>query len=593
MGEQFQHSLYEFGPFCVDTRERVLLRDGKPVPLKPKVYETLLALVKKSGHVVDKDVLMRDVWPDAFVEENNLTGNIFVLRRALAEHRYIETVPRRGYRFTAEVREMQVEEVRVAGRSGVETDVLMNETRAKPIDSLAVLPFVNASCDPATEYLSDGITESVINGLSQLSGLKIMARNTVFRYKGRETDATDLKRDLGVRAVLLGRVLQFGEHLIIRTELVDTADGRQLWGEQYNRKPSDILAVQEEIAREISEQLRLRLTGEERRRLTKRYTENDEAYREYLKGRYFWNKRSAEGVRKAIEYFQQAIEKDPTYALAYVGLADSYASLAYYLTNPLPPREVMPKAKAAAMKSLEIDETLAEGHASLGAIKMYYDWDWPGAESELQHALQLNPSYALAHYWYGVYLTAMERFEEGFAELKLAQELDPLSPIINTGVGTSLYYQRRYDESIEEYRNVLETDPNFAPAHLHLGLAYVQEGMLREAIVEFERAVALSAGNSLMMASLAHAYAASGKRSKARTLLDALTDEANRNHVSSLDVALVYAAMGVKDQAFAWLEKAYAEKSGWLILIRVEPRLEPLRSDSRFADLLCRIGLVA
>jgi TolB-like protein len=377
---------------------------------------------------------MKRVWPDVEVEENNLTGNIYALRRALAEHQYIETVPRRGYRFTADVKKVRVEDVKLIDSSGAETKVVIRESVSitrRAIDSLAVLPFVNAAADPDMEYLSDGITESIINNLSQLPALRVMARSTVFRYKGHESDPQDVGRDLGVRAILLGRVVQLRDRISVLAELVDVADGSQLWGAQYNRQFSDIFAIQEEIAQEISEKSRLRLTRIEKERLNQRYTENVEAYREYLKGRYFWNKRSAEGVRKAIEYFQQAIEMDPTYALAYVGLADSYASLAYYLINPLPPREVMPKAKAAAMKSLEIDETLAEGHASLGAIKTYYDWDWPGAESEFQHALQLNPGYALAHYWYGVFLTAMERFEEGFAELRWAQELDPLSPIIH------------------------------------------------------------------------------------------------------------------------------------------------------------------
>ena len=301
-----QQRLYEFGPFCVDTRERVLLRDGKPVPLKPKVYETLLALVRRSGHVVDKEALMKEVWPDAFVEDNNLTGNIFALRRALAEHQYIETVPRRGYRFTAEVREVRVEDVRVPGRLGTEADVLIREvvgTRGQAIDSLAVLPFINAGADPEAEYLSDGITESIINNLSQLSQLRVMARSTVFRYKGRETDPQEVGRELNVRAVLLGRVVQLRDRLSIRAELVDVADGAQLWGNQYNRDASDILAIQEDISAKISTELQLKLTRAERERLKKRYTENVDAFHSYLKGRYYLNKRTAPGLRKAIQHF--------------------------------------------------------------------------------------------------------------------------------------------------------------------------------------------------------------------------------------------------------------------------------------------------
>ena len=310
------HHLYEFGPFCLDTRERVLLRDGSPLLLKPKVYETLLALVSRSGHIVDKEELMRWVWPDVVVEENNLTGNIFALRRAFAEYQYIETVPRRGYRFTAEVKLVTVEDVKLTDRSDAETEVLIKETirtNRQAIDSLAVLPFINASADPEAEYLSDGITESIINNLSQLSGLRVMARSTVFRYKAREFDPQEAGRELDVRAVLLGRVLQFSERLIIRTELVDVESGGQLWGEQYNRNVTDIFAVQEEMAREISEGLRLKLKADEKRLLTKRYTQNTEAYHAYLKGRYFWNKRTEGELKKGIEYFQQAIDIDQNY----------------------------------------------------------------------------------------------------------------------------------------------------------------------------------------------------------------------------------------------------------------------------------------
>ncbi|MCM3871314.1 MAG: winged helix-turn-helix domain-containing protein [Pyrinomonadaceae bacterium] len=419
MGEQQHQHLYEFGPFSLDTRERVLLRDGRPLLLKPKVYETLVVLVSQSGHVVEKEELMRRIWPDVVVEENNLTGNIFALRRAFAEYDCIETIPRRGYRFTGDVKQVRVADVKVTDRFGVETEVLIKEsvsTRKHGIDSLAVLPFINASADPEADYLSDGITESIINNLSRLSPLRVMARSTVFRYKGREYDPQEVGLELGVGVVLLGRLLQLGDHLIVRAELVDVRDGAQLWGAQYSRTPSDILQLQEEIANEISEALQLKLTAEEKEWLTKRYTDNTEAYHAYLKGRYFFYKRTPEGLRKGIEYFQKAIELDPTYALAYSGLADCYAVLGWLGESP--PNESCPKAKAAALKALEIDDTIAEAHTSLAFVRTYYDLGWTAGETEFRRAIELRPGYALAHHWYGFQLLALGRFDESIAEMR-------------------------------------------------------------------------------------------------------------------------------------------------------------------------------
>jgi TolB-like protein/Tfp pilus assembly protein PilF len=594
MGEQRVQQMYEFGPFRLDTRERVLLRDGRPLPLKPKVYETLLALISQSGHVVDKEELMRRVWPDVVVEENNLTGNIYALRRAFAEFQYIETVPRRGYRFTAEVKRVQVADGKVANRSGAETEVLIKETTARhrqAIDSLAVLPFINASADPDAEYLSDGITESIINNLSQLPQLRVIARSTVFRYKGRESDAQAVGRELSVGAVLLGRVLQFSERLIIRTELVDVESGYQLWGEQYNRNLIDIFAVQEEIAREISETLRLKLRVEELRLLAKRSTENTAAYHTYLKGRYYWNKRTGDALKKAVQYFQEAIETDPVYALAYAGLADCYTTLGWW--RVLPPAESFPKATAAAVKALEIDQTLAEAHTSLAHVKLNYDRDWTAAERGFNRAIESNPHYATAHHWRAEYLAATGKLDEAVAADKRALELEPLSLIINSGMGLFLYWARCYDEAIAQLQKALEMDPHFTAAHFFIGLAYVQMEMYEKAIAEFQQSVTLSGDNPLMIASLAHAYASSGKQSKAQKIIEALTHKAETDYVSPLDVAIIYAGMGAKAQAFEWLEKAYKERSAWLVFIGIEPRLDPLRSDSRFTELLRRIDLVA
>ena len=382
------------------------------------------------------------------------------------------------------------------------------------IDSLAVLPFVNAGGDPDAEYLSDGISESLINSLSQLPNVKVMSRNSVFRYKGRETDAQAVGRVLGVRAVLAGRVMQRGDGLSISTELVDARDNSHLWGEQYNRKLTDILAVQEEIAREISTKLRSRLTGEEQKRVTKRYTENTEAYQLYLKGRYHLNRLTDEGFMKGREYFQQAIDRDPNYALAYAGLADSYNMLGGW--NALAPKEVFPKARAAAMKALELDDTLAEAHTALGTIKLFYDWDWSGAERAFKRAVEINQSYADAHLMYGYYLSAMGRFDEALARMRRAQELDPLTLAKVAGIGDVLYYQRQYDRAIEQYQKTLEMDPNSGFAYWSLGNVYVQKGMYEQAIAEYQKAIPLSGDSPDELASLGYAYALSGRRREAQ-----------------------------------------------------------------------------
>jgi DNA-binding SARP family transcriptional activator len=463
---------------------------------------------------------------------------------------------------------------------------------APNISSLAILPLANASDDPGMEYLSDGITESIINNLSQLPQLKVMARSTVFNYKGREVDPRKVGRDLRVSAVLMGRVLQFGDALIIRTELIDVADGAQLWGEQYNRKLSDILVVQEEISREISEKLRLKLTKEEQKRLTKRHTQDTDAYRLYLKGRHFWNKRTEEGLKKGIEYFRQAIDADPNYALAYSGLADCYNSFAFsFDLGSLPPSEAIPKAKAAAMKALEIDDTLAEAHTSLAYAKQLYDWDWSSSEREFNRALELNPNYANAHHWYSHYLIAAGRTEESLAESERALELDPLGLIINTHLGWHYIYARQYDLAVEQLRKTLELDPGYGLAHWYLGIAYEQKGLYPEAATEFRKSVEFLKGNLIVEANMGHYYAVSGQRKKAQKIIDKLQELSKQRYVSSYEIALIHLGLGEKEQAFGRLERAYQEHSDMLVYLNFEPRLDPLRGDPRFQDLLRRVGL--
>ena len=413
-----------------------------------------------------------------------------------------------------------------------------------------------------------------------------MARSTVFRFKGADPQKTG--RDLNVRAVLTGRVLQRGDTLSIRTELVDAADGSQLWGGQYNRKLAEIFSVQEEIATEISGKLRLRLTGEEQKRLTKRYTENKEAYQLYLKGHYYWDKLTKDGLQKAIESYRQAIEKDPGYALAYAGLAECYAEMS---GNYLSPREGFPKAKEAAYRAVELDDTLAEAHVQLGNARALYDWDWTGGEKEFRRALELNAGNAAwVHDWYGYYLGCVGRPEEGIPEIKRALELDPLSATINGDLGFVLYLAHRYDDSIEQSRKAIEIDPTYFNAHGNLGTAYEMKGQLSEAIAAFQKAAQLE-DNPWITAGLGHAYARSGRRAEAMNMLDRMKKQEREKYISPYFIAYIHLGMGEKDQALASLERAYEDRSIGLFWIKVDPVFDPLRPDPRFQNLLKRIGL--
>jgi eukaryotic-like serine/threonine-protein kinase len=459
------------------------------------------------------------------------------------------------------------------------------------IDSVAVLPFVNASGDPNSEYLSDGITESLINRLSQLPHLKVMSRDSAFMYKGKDTDAHTVGQALGVRAVLKGRVMQRGDDLEISAELVDARDNSHIWGEQYSRKASDIFALQGDLAKEMTSMLRMRLTGEDEKQLAKSYTTNPDAYRDYLQGRFWWNKRTEEGFRKGIEYFQQAIAKDPNYALAYSGLADCYSLLATF--GFAPPKDAYPRAQEAAQKAVELDDTLAEAHTSVAFIKAIYDWDWSGAEKEFQRAIELNPSYANAHLFHGAVLEKQGRFEEDLAERKRAIELDPLSVPANTFLGMTFYTGRHYDQAIEQERKTLELDPNFVQAHYFLGMAYLQTSKYREGVAEIEKALAISPDNTAALSGLGYADAVAGRRAEAHKVLDQLTELSKKTYVPPGLLARIYVGLGEKDKAFDWLEKSDGDRSTGAGLegFKVDPSLDPLHSDPRFADLLRRMNL--
>jgi TolB-like protein/Flp pilus assembly protein TadD len=458
---------------------------------------------------------------------------------------------------------------------------------ARAIDSIAVLPLANTSNDPNTEYLSDGISEALINSLTELRQLRVTSRSTAFHYKGKDIDPQQVGRELNVRAVLMGRVRQMGDTLNIQVDLVDATTGAQLWGQEYERKVSDVLSVKQAIAREVTEKLRLRLSGEEQQRLVKRDTTNAEAYQFYLRGRYFWNKRTAEGIRKAIEQFQQAIDRDPNYALGYVGLADSFVLLEEYAG--VPSSETLPKARAAADHALQIDDSLAEGHASSAYIYQKL-WRWAEAEEEYKRAISLNPNYPTAHHWFAIYLALRQQFDDALKEIKRAQDLDPLSPVINTTVAEVYLLKNDLTSAIEECQRVIELDPHFPGAHDDLGIAYLKQRRYQEAMTEFQKVIELSGGGE-GLSDLGYFYAVTGKRSQALRILKELEGKYARRETTGIELAVVYFGLGEKDQAFAWLERDFEQRSGSLPFITYISKPEIPRSDPRYADLVRRMGL--
>jgi eukaryotic-like serine/threonine-protein kinase len=473
--------------------------------------------------------------------------------------------------------------------SAAQTSALRPGRVSKIIDSLAVLPFENASRDPEYEYLSDGIAGSLINILATVPKLRVMAQSTVFRYKGREIDPQAVGRELNVRAVLTGRIIQSGGSLRIGTELVDVATGSQLWGAQYDRKPGDIFAIQDDISNEMSEKLRLKLTRAEKKRLTKRQTEDAEAYRLYLKGRHHWNRWTEDGFYKAIEYFQQAVEKDPGYALAYTGLADSYVLLGW--NSYLPPKDAFPKGKMAAMAALRLDPDLGEAHTPLAAVLWLYDWQWQEAQAAFERSLALNPAHPTANHWYAESLMTMGRHLEAFAAMKKSQELDPLSLIISVAIGWAFYMARRYDDAIEQLQRTVELDPNYPVTYWILGLLLRKMGRYELAIAEGEKGVKLSGGSSLMRAALAQTFATAGRRKKAIQILDDLTKLAKQKYAAPYFFAGIHVGLGEGDRAIEYLEKSYEEHSHWLMYLHIDPSMDDLRSNPRFQDLLRRVGL--
>jgi TolB-like protein/DNA-binding winged helix-turn-helix (wHTH) protein/Tfp pilus assembly protein PilF len=629
--EEVKRSPIRFGVFEVDLQASELRKQGIKVKLQQQPFELLAMLLEHPGEVVTREEIQKRLWPaDTFVDfDRGLNRATNRLRESLGDDaespRFIETLPRRGYRFiapvvksdesghVAELVPPQADTVptngspyspgydRVRLRIGFVTALVaialltvaawfaFFRPRHGAIESVAVLPFSNGSSDSNAEYLSDGITESLINNLSQLPNLRVMARSTVFRYKANDADPQKIGNDLHVQAVLSGRLLQQGNVLIIQAELMDVKTGVQLWGGQFNRSAEDVLALQDDLSREIAEKLRVKLTGEQKQRLARRNTEDAEAYRFYLKGRYYWNKRSPEGMQKAASYFQQAIDKDPGYALAYAGLADTYVYLSFF--NMVAPRDAMPRAKAAAAKALEIDDHLAEAHVSLGYISYAYDWDWPAAGRHFDQALALDPAYTRAHIFYPFYLSSRGQSQEAVTVAKSALDLDPASPSLSHSLAVQFYLTRQFDQAIEQCRKTLEMDPNFAVAYAVLGQTYLAKGMNSEAAPVLEKYSALSQGSVDSLALLGYSQARRRKKNQALRTIDELKETSKNSFVPAFYFALVYAALEDKDQAFMWLEKGYDERFARFAYLKLEALWDPLRSDERFRDLVRRVGI--
>lgn len=468
-------------------------------------------------------------------------------------------------------------------QSGIRTSQSLDRYR------IAVLPFINISDDPENDYFADGVTEEMISTLSKITGLRVIARTSIMKYKGAPKSITEIGRELKVHVILEGSVRKVGNKVRVTAQLVDVQSQVHLWSQDYNRELKDVFAIQSDIAQKVAEELQMQLVTEEKLDIERKATENVEAYSLYLKGRYYLNKRTVEGLKKGIEHFKQAIERDPGYALAYAGLADAYNLLESY--GALPPKEAYPKAKAAAEKALDLDDALAEPYTSLAFVKQRFDWDWSGAEDAFKYALALNTNYATAHHWYALYLIQRGRTEESLTEIKRAQELDPLSLIINTDVGRVFYYARWYDQAIEQHQKTLEIDSNFVRAYLDLGQVYRQKALYEEAIAAFQKALKPAGNSTVLLALLGHAYGVSGRNDKAQKVLDELKQRSDQGYIPPGYFAWVYLGLGEKDQALDWLEKAYEERASWLVFLKVDPLFDSLREDPRFITLLKKVGL--
>ena len=627
-----------FGVFDVDVRAGELRKHGLRVRLQEQPFQILAMLLEHPGQVVTREELQKKLWPaDTFVDfDHGLNKAVNKIRDALGDSaespRFVETVARRGYRFLAEVKAADA----APGQSPhvAPPPVPAAETRDRPdlavtpaatknrapslawkmavfvplalivfftgwklysrnypatvIHSLAVLPLESLSNDASQDYFADGMTDELISDQGQLSALRVISRTSVMGYKHAHKPLPQIARELNVDAIVEGTVLRSGDRVRITAQLIDATADKHLWSQSYEGELKDTLALQNQVARAIADQIRIKLNPQEQAALKIARVVNPEAYESYLKGRYFWNKRTPDSLKVALAYFNQAIDEDPNYAQAYSGLADTYALLGDWQYAVMTPKEAFPRAKAAAIKALELDSTLSEAHNSLAFCFDAFDWDLESAGKEFQRSIELNPGYATAHHWYAWHLSLLGRFDEALEEMRKAKNLDPLSLIINADLAELLVIAHFYDESIIQSRATIAMDPNFALAHNQLAQAYLQKHMNVEAIAELQKAVELSGGSPTCVANLARAYAASGKTSEAVKLLGDLKNHSNRGYSDASEVAVVYAALGDKDQAMHWLEIGYEERFNPGVLLR--PGFNPLRSDQRFQDLLRRIG---
>jgi TolB-like protein len=570
-----------FGVFEADIRTGELTKHGKRLRLQEQPFQLLAILLEKPGELVTREELRSRLWPQTTVDfDHGVNKAIGKVRYALGDSagnpRFIETVARRGYRFLADV---------AVVRDGQALTVLDG-----PIRSLAVLPLENLSKDASEDYFADGVTEELITQLGQIRSLRVISRTSVMTYKSDRKSLTEIARELRVEAVVEGSVLRSGDQVRINAQLIAVPADRHMWAQSYAGDLRDTLALQSRVASAIAEQIRATLDPRERAVLAKSKVVNPEAYEAYLKGRYFWNKRTGDGLKKATAYFTRAIEIDPNYAEGYSGLADSYALSGDWKYGVLPGREAFAQAKAAAAKALALDDNLGEAHASLALALDLYDWDWKAAEAEYQRAIELKPGYAPAHQWYSWHLIMMGRNSEGISELRKAESLDPLSLIISADIADALCVARRYDEAVQPSKRTLEMDANFAIGHFELGQAFVQKQLYDGAIAELQRAIELSGHSGAFEANLAHVYGVLGRKEEAVEILKYLEARHDENPSVAADIALIYVGLGDRDQAMMWLNRAYEARFKASILLH--PVFDPLRSDARFKDLLGRIGLL-
>ena len=595
---------FRIGEWLVSPALNQISRNGTNARIEPKAMRVLVYLAEHPG-VVSKDQLISAAWPDVFVSDDVLSGCISALRKTMCDDarrpKIIETIHKGGYRLllpaervngsgagqivdAAKVLTSQLSRTR---RLAIALAVLLIAALLialawprRQYDSVAVLPFTEGSDDSATQYLSDGIAEQVVNDLSQVSTLRVMAWATVCRYHQHDVDVRAVGRELGVKAVLSGSLLRDGDRLVLRTELIDVTRGSQLWGKQYDENVADAPKLQQQISQDIAANLRVRLTESEQERIQRRYSASPPAYELYLKGRFFWDKRTKQGLEQAIDYFQQAIHSDPNYALAYAGLADSYALLDDW--GETAPRDSFPKARAAAEKAIALDDSLAEAHVSLAMVRESYDWDWAGAEQEFKRAIELNPNYATAHQWYGLFLASMGRFTEAEAQVRRARELDPLSAIVNMALPEVYTWEHRADDAIPEYKKIIAMDPAFPGARGNLAYLYEEKHMYAEAFEEQQRNSALT-DDADFMRRLQKIYAASGYEAMVREeLKKELEDRAQGKYGKALGIASYYAMLGDEAHALEWIEKGYEERSSGMEYLAVDPQFDALRSNPKY-----------